>query len=457
MKRVLKHILASPWPNRLIAGALAVLGLFGLLRIYASGAAALENVTNTELVNLSLSYDINALKVGVRDDNMGHGAYSLLNDVQLLDPNGTALPDDAAFYNLVGIRTLNHNTRYLNDRLIADPDRAAQYSPLTGTRRSDSPLQTATTTLDTAMQEQIYAYLTGHGLEASVLVTGDDGAVLAAVSTPSGGEADGALLNRNLYKLSPGSTQKLASLLVIAAAGGDLTTPYECTGEFVAEDGEVVKDSAVHGMVDAAGAFANSCNCWFADRISQLDHDTVAELYRSLGYLVNDDAALTSVDGVPRSMSSVKLNTVQWDHNSLWNVIGEDTALVSPFDLCAIISAVGNADARHAHFLSGETTSAIIDSWPETLKAALPTVGEIMQTAYQASYVQRGFPDSLVMGKTGTAEYDDSGENTGRRFVGLTQSGKTLYLAVEDYKVDGVVTTELTLEQMVSDIVPLIG
>ena len=456
MKRVLKHILASPWPNRLIAGVLAALGLFGLLRIYASGAAALNNVMNTELVNLSLSYDLNALKAGVRDDNMGHGAYSLLNDVQLLDRDGTALPDDAAFSNLAGIRTLNHNTRYLNDKLISDPDRAGQYSPLTGTRRSDSPAKTAITTLDSALQERLYTYLTEHKLEASVLVTGDNGDVLTAVSTPSGGEADGALLNRNLYKLSPGSTQKLASLLVIAAAGGDLTTPFECTGEYTAEDGEIVRDSGVHGAVDAVGAFANSCNCWFADRISQLNLETVIELYRSLGYLVNEDATLTSVDGVPRSMSNIKLNTVQWNHNSLWNVIGEDAAMVNPFDLCAIISAVSNPDARQAHFLSDETTAVIIDSWPEELKAALPTVNSIMQAAYQASYIQRGFPDSLLMGKTGTAEYDDSGLNTARRFVGVTRYGKAFYLAIEHYQVDGVITTELTLEQMVSDIAALL-
>lgn len=455
MKRFLKKHLLGPWTNRVVALALVLLGLVGLIRIYANGAAALDTITSKELMNISLSYDLNALKAGVWDDNRGHGAYSLLNDVRLLDRDGAALPDDAAFYNLVGVRTLDHNTRYLNDRLVADPDRAAQYSPLTGVRRNDSPAKTASTTLDTALQEQIYAYLTENALNAIALVAdANSGEVLAAVSC---GSEESDLLNRTLRTFSPGSTQKLTSLLVIAAAGGDLTTPYECKGEFVAEDGQIVRDSGVHGTVDAAGAFANSCNCWFADRISKLDHETVNELYRSLGYLVNEETRLTSVDGVPRSMSSVKLNTVQWDYNSLWNVIGEDTALVNPFDLCGILSAVGDPDARQAHFLSGETTSAIIDNWPEELKAALPTVNGIMQAAYQNSYIQRGFPDSLLMGKTGTAEYNSTGDDTGRRFIGLTQSGKVFYLAVEDYKVDGVITTDLTLEQMVSDLAPLIG
>lgn len=454
MKHLIKtHLLSGTWVNRIVAAVLLLFGLVGLIRIYANGAAALETVTGKELLNLSRSYDLDALEAGVRDNNQVRSNYSLLNNVQLLDRDGTAIPDDAAFHNLVGVRTLNHNTRYLSDRLVADPERAEQYSVLTGTRRSDDPLVTAATTLNSAMQESLYAYLTEHGLDASLLVMqADTGDVLAAVSA---GEADSEL-NRNFYKLSPGSTQKLASLLVLAAAGADLDTPFECTGEFVTADGEVVHDSGVHGVVDAAGAVANSCNCWFADRFSKLDNKTVIELFRSLGYLVNEEAALVSIDGVPRSKSSMALNTMQWNYSSVWNVIGEAEVQVSPFDLCAIASAVWSSDTQQAHLLAGETTPAIIDGWPEELKAALPTVREIMQTAYQVSYLARSFPETLAFGKTGTTEYDSSGLNTGRRFIGVSQSGKVFYLAVEHYKVDGVDTTDLSLEQMVSDLTALL-
>lgn len=457
------HIASTPWPNRILAGTLAALSLFGMVRIYTSGAKALATLTDSEKQSISTSYDLEALSAGEHTSNTTYGKYSLLNTVQLLDCNGVILPDTAAWYNLVGTRTLSHNTRYLADRLVSDPDAAGQYHVLTGTRRSDSTVKSVSTTLNSSLQEQIYNYLTDNELTASVLVTRTaTGDILSAVSTPSEADnaehpEDGALINRNFYKLSPGSTQKIATLLVIAAAGGDLSTPYECTGQFISADGEIIQDSGVHGMIDSAGALANSCNCWFADRISKLDNQKVIELFRSLGYLVNEDNTLTELDDVPHSTSSLTLNTMEWNFSSVWNVVGEAEVMINPFDLTSIASAIETGgEACQPHLLSGEKTNCITENWSEELISVLPEVKEILHAAYNDSYVQRGFPDSLCFAKTGTAEYDSTNQNTGRRLVACTQSGLTFYLAVENYKTDGVITTDLSLEQIASDLTAIL-
>lgn len=457
------HLASTPWPNRALAGTLAALSLFGMVRIYASGAKALENVSDIEKQSISTSYDLTALSAGERTNNTTYGKYSLLNSVQLLDCEGNAIPDTDAFYNLVGTRTLTHNTRYLADRLVSDPNPAEQYHVFTGTRRSDSATKVVSTTLNSTLQEQIYNYLTENELTASVLVTRTTtGDTLACVSTPSEiynaeHPEDGALINRNFYKLSPGSTQKLATLLVIAAAGGDLSTPYECTGQFISADGEIIQDSGVHGVIDAAGAVAASCNCYFADRISKLDNKTVIELFQSLGYLVNESISLTDLDGVPRSISSLTLNTMEWNFSSVWNVVGEAEVMINPFDLASIASAIEtDGEACQPHLLSGEKTASIAENWPEELTSVLPTVKEILHTAYGDSYIQRGFPDSLSFAKTGTAEYDNTSQNTGRRLVACTQSGLTVYLAVENYKKDGALTTSLSLEQITADLTSIL-
>lgn len=458
------HLASTPWPNRILAGTLAVFSLIGMIRVYSSGAKALATLTDAEKQSISTSYDLDALTAGEHANNTVYGKYSLLNTVQLLDCNGIAIPDTDAWYNLVGTRTLTHNTRYLADRLVSDPDSAGQYHVLRGTCRSDSTTKIVSTTLNSSLQDQLYNYLSENELTASLLVTRTaTGNTLAAVSTPS--EAynaehpeDGALINRNFYKISPGSTQKIAALLVIAAAGGDLSTPYECTGQFISSDGEIIQDSGVHGVIDdASGALANSCNCWIADRISKLDNQTVIDLFRSLGYLVNEDNTLTDLDGVPRSMSSLTLNTMEWNFSSVWNVVGEAEVMINPFDLASIASAIETGgEACQPHLLSDETTSCITENWPEELISALPTVKEILHTVYSNSYVQRGFPSSISWAKTGTSEYDSSNQNTGRRLVACTQSGLTFYLAVENYKVDGVITTELSLEQIASDITAIL-
>lgn len=457
------QIASTPWANRILAGTLAVCSLIGLVRIYGSGAKALETLSDTEKQSISTSYDLAALAAGEHADNTTYGKYSLLNTVQLLACDGTVITNASAWYNLIGTRTLKHNTRYLADQLVSDPDSAGQYHVLTGTRRSDNSTKTVSTTLDSSLQEQIYNYLTENELTASVLVTRTTtGDTLAAVSTPSEvynaeHPEDGALINRNFYKLSPGSTQKIATLLVIAAAGGDLSSPYECTGQFISADGEIIQDSGVHGVIDVSGAMENSCNCWFADRISKLDNKKVIELFRDLGYLVNEDNALTSIDGVPRSTSSLTLNTMEWNFSSVWNVVGEAEVMINPFDLTAIASAIETGgEACQPHLLSGEKTNCITESWSDELASALPLVKEILLSTYSNSYIQRGFPDSLSFAKTGTTEYDSSNQNTGRRLVACTQSGLTFYLAIENYKIDGEITTELSLEQITSDLTAIL-
>ena len=462
-KFTLSRIAATPWLNRLLAGVLVVFALFGMVKIYASGAKAMSTISTAEKKLMSQSYDLDALEEGETENNTEYGKYSLLNSALLLDSDGNEIVESEAWYNLIGGRTTAHNTRYLSDCLVADPDAAEQYNPLTGIRRSDDCVKTVSTTLNSTLQEQIYAYLSEHDLTASVLITeAASGATLAAVSAPSAfytdtnAESD-ALINKNFYKLSPGSTQKVATLLVIAAAGGDLTTPFECTGEYTASDGEVIKDSGVHGAVDAAGAVANSCNCWFADRISQLDNNKVIELFEAMGYLVNEENALTNIDGVPRSVSSLSINTMMWNYSSIWNILGEAEAMVSPFDMTAIIATIETSgESQQAHVVAGAETAAVTDGWAEELKAALPTVREIMHTAYDTSYVQRGFPEEIAIAKTGTTEYDSTGLNTGRRLVGCTKSGYAFYIAVENYKVNGEVTTDLTIEQIANDVMTML-
>lgn len=289
---------------------------------------------------------------------------------------------------------------------------------------------TVVSTLNADLQTTAYNSL-GDRRGAVVALEPSTGKILAMVSKPDfdpntisenwdtlvNDETNSSLLNRaTMGQYPPGSTFKVVTALDYFRTKGSFNGfSFDCQGNITKESHTIqCYNGKVHGTEDFYTAFANSCNCAFAEIGTELGGSSLLKTSEDL--LFNKKLPLTSY-----RKSSFTLNGSSGIPLIMQTAIGQGNTLVSPMHMALITSAIANDGLLMKPYLIDKVTNAGGD----TISTTEPTDYKRLMTSNEAALlgklmegvVQNGTASALngrgytVAGKTGSAEYDENGSS----------------------------------------------
>lgn len=343
------------------------------------------------------------------DGVLNSGTVKDRNDIVLASTeNGPIYADDStvrtACLHLVGDFSGSIGSSVLN----AFADTLTRYNLVNGAYAFRDVEETVTLSIDSALNVTAYNALNGRK-GAVVVMNYKTGEVLCMVSSTSydpmnkptdlsGDYYDGVYLNRAInVTYPPGSVFKVVTLTAAVEEIPDLfDQTFTCNGSVMVNGNRVVC-SGTHGTQDIRAAFANSCNCAFAELSLQLGAETLRDYAETFGITESFD-----LDGIGTKAGNFDIAS---DDTALaWSGIGQSTDLVSPISMACVAAAVAN-EGRLVFptiLLDGDNGDDRLLS-----RSTANTVAELMQNNVLTNYGQSRFPGLNLCAKTGTAEVDD--------------------------------------------------
>ncbi|WP_090172602.1 peptidoglycan D,D-transpeptidase FtsI family protein [Eubacterium oxidoreducens] len=313
------------------------------------------------------------------------------------------------------------------------------------------------TTLDTSIQEAAYEAL-GDYDGAVVAIEPETGKVIAMVSKPdydpntiaqdwesltSEDNDSSQLLNRATQgQYPPGSTFKIITALeyLIENDNNYEDYSYTCTGSTTMGNKQLkCYQGEVHGSVDLAESFAESCNTSFANMALDFDKSDYISLCDKMLFNQKIDFTLSTV------ASSFSYEKSDGDAMLMQTAIGQGETLVTPLHMALIAASIANDGVALKPYLVDSIESYdgnVVEEYEAEEYATLMTQeqSEILET-FMRKTVKTGTASALLdneykaYGKTGTAEFNSSGDSHAW-FVGYaTKEGKksiAIAVIVED-------------------------
>lgn len=296
--------------------------------------------------------------------------------------------------------------------------------------------------LSTQLQMSAY-YSLGDRRGAVIVMEPSTGRILAMVSKPDfdpnymrqnyqylvADENDSSLLNRATNgAYPPGSTFKLVTALDYYRQKGTFEGyNYICEGT-ITKDSHTIRcyNSIVHGQEDFYRAFANSCNCSFADIGLNLGAGSLRSTAEDL--LFNKKLPFESY-----KTSIFSLNSRSPVALTMQTAIGQGNTLVSPAHMCLLACAVANG----GRIMKPTLVDRVVSASGEVVRSTTPTEYKRLFSENEANLleklmlgvVQNGTASALsgrsyqVYGKTGSAEFDENGSSHSW-FIGYGRQGE---------------------------------
>lgn len=286
------------------------------------------------------------------------------------------------------------------------------------------------TTLNANLQSTAY-YALGDRKGAVIAIEPSTGKILAMVSKPDfdpnyiennwdslvNDETNSSLLNRaTMGQYPPGSTFKIVTALDYFRKKGSFEGySYLCEGSITMEDHTIrCYNSTVHGQEDFYSAFANSCNCAFADMGTSLGGKSLRETSENL--LFNKTLPLKNA-----RKSSFTLDGSSPTALVMQTAMGQGNTLVSPLHMALITSAIANGGILMQPYL----IDSVQNNAGEIVSTAEPVEYKRLMSDNEANLlgklmrnvVESGTASALsgreysAAGKTGSAEFDENGSS----------------------------------------------
>ena len=247
------------------------------------------------------------------------------------------------------------------------------------------------------------------------------------------------LFNRAVYGLyPPGSTFKILMALEYMRENPTSYSRsfYTCDGTFT-YDGMTIHcaSGGVHGKCDLKGAFAHSCNSIFAQIGIGLDWSEMTKLCKS--YFFNQSLPTD----IPHSKSQFVLSDELPSWEKLQTSIGQGQTLMTPLHSVMIAAAVANDGVLMEPYIIdqiGNADNKLVKRFSPVEYGRLMTVIEARTLKeYMRAVVAEGTGSALyselytAYGKTGSAQYDVSGENSHAWFTGFAEmNGEQIAIVV---------------------------
>lgn len=287
------------------------------------------------------------------------------------------------------------------------------------------------TTLDAGLQQAAY-YALGDYQGAVVALEPSTGKILAMVSKPdfdpntiaenwealSQDTESSCLLNRATQgQYPPGSTFKIVTALDYFRQHGSMDGfSYDCTGS-ITVDGHTLQcyNGNVHGQQDLYNAFANSCNCAFAQMGLDLGGGSLEDTCKQL--LFNRKLPLS----MSYRVSTFSLNDRSGGPLTMQTAIGQGNTLVAPMHMAMIVSAIANDGVLMEPYLidrvENNTQDLVRETKPDAYRELLSEKEADALAELMTGVVEQGTATALsgrgytVAGKTGSAEYNEAGDS----------------------------------------------
>ncbi len=256
------------------------------------------------------------------------------------------------------------------------------------------------------------------------------GQLLCSVTTPTydpdnvGAEQEGMYLNRfTQVSYTPGSIFKIVTMGAVAEKKPEiLQQSFNCTGSYKMGADTVTCERA-HGTQTAKQAFANSCNCAFAQISQKLGGEALTAFVESCGAIDS-----VSFDGIQSAKGNYKVDASPI--NIALSAIGQHDDLVNPCAFLTFVGAVANGGQGVSPYvvekitLDNRTTYRAQPNWQERVMSqqTAQLLGEYMRNNVKTKYGDGNFPGLTVCAKTGTAEVTGSRPNA--MFAGFVADEK---------------------------------
>ena len=312
----------------------------------------------------------------------------------------------------------------------------AGFDPINGVYASSGEGGKANLTLSAKVQNTALEAL-GNRKGTVAVYNYKTGEILCAVTTPTydpdnepniagdkSGAYEGVYLNRFLQSAYvPGSIFKIVSLAAaLENIPGIEEESFRCFGkrEYGTEAVTCEKD---HGVQTLKQAFANSCNCAFAqlaEKLSKKDMESCVKRFEVTKALQFD--GITTAKGNYDSSETAMVSYA-------WSCIGQHTDLVNPARFMTFMGAIaGGGSAAEPYIMSnvengGKTTySAERNSTGRLMSEEVArTVKAYMRNNVQNVYGDWNFPGLNVCAKSGTSELG-GGKTSNAMFAGFVDS-----------------------------------
>ena len=269
----------------------------------------------------------------------------------------------------------------------------------------------------------VYNYKTGEILCAVTSPTYDPDNV-PDIAGDTSGAYDGVYLNRFLQSAYvPGSIFKIVTVSTALETVPDiLDQTFQCYGRL--EYGtEAVTCEVAHGRQNLKQAFANSCNCAFAQ---------IAELVgkQNMVKYVNQFQVVEPLrfDGITTAKGNYDISETA-QVSFAWSCIGQHSDLINPARYMTFMGAIaGGGSGAEPYIVSQVTNGGEITSQPQTTSTGrlmseetAATVREYMRNNVQSVYGSGNFPGMSVCAKSGTSQLGGT-EVSNAMFAGFVEN-----------------------------------
>lgn len=281
----------------------------------------------------------------------------------------------------------------------------------------------------------VYNYRTGE-LICAVTTPTYDPDNMPNIAADTSGAYEGVYMNRFLQNTyTPGSIFKIVTLAVALESipnARELT--FSCDGEYEIGSGKVTCESR-HGQQTLKQAFANSCNCAFAELVTMVGRDKLQQYVELFGIMDS-----VSFDGFETKRGNFDLSDA-YNENLCWSGIGQYTDLINPCAYLRFVGAIASGGAGYDPYVVDRVTVG-----KKTTYEAKPirqgrimsqetaaTIREYMRNNVAIKYGDENFLGFTVCAKTGTAQV--KGQKSNAMFTGFLLDEKYPYafiVAVEN-------------------------
>ena len=281
------------------------------------------------------------------------------------------------------------------------------------------------------------------------------GEVLCSVSTPTydpsdppkltednAEEYEGVYLDNVLSSTyTPGSTFKIITAASAIENIKDIDKrTFTCTGSYEVL-GKTITCEHAHGELSFEQAFADSCNCAFAQIAIELGDKKLKATAEEFGF----NHRGYTMSGIPLAVSTYDA-VGAGDNYLAWSGIGQYTDLANPAHMAMICAAIANGGTAVSPYIVEDdgtllNTLGIRTNKAGDVKMISPDVASRLKTLMNAAFEGYGvyIAGLRCCTKTGTAELGTDGDGNRRTnawFVGFSQEEEYPY-AFAVIRVDG--------------------
>lgn len=269
----------------------------------------------------------------------------------------------------------------------------------------------------------VYNYKTGEILCALTTPTYDPENV-PDIENDTTGAYDGVYLNRFLQSAYvPGSIFKIVTLsAALDCVPGIEEMTFTCRGK-IEYGTEAVTCEKTHGTQTLKQAFANSCNCAFAQIAEKVGKNNMVKYVKQFGVTQK-----LSFDGSTTAAGNYDISNTA-PVSFAWSCIGQHSDLVNPARYMTFMGAIaGDGVAAEPHLMAVVTNGGDITYEAKTRetdrlmsKEVADTVAEYMRNNVKSVYGDGNFGGLPVCAKSGTSQLGGD-QKSNAMFAGFVDS-----------------------------------